>query len=103
MLALTACAGGGSMPSQASPPPLSVPARFVPADSARIVAGADTTAGAGCLSPLLDPASGTRLILTRSESGVGDYEAPTGAFGLPDGKLIRIDCNTGRVVGIARR
>lgn len=91
------------MSGQASPPPLSVPARFVPADSARIVAGADTTAGAGCLSPLLDPTTATRLVLFRSESGVGDYQPPSGAFGVPDGKLLRIDCNTGRVLGVVRR
>lgn len=91
------------MGGQASPPPVSVPAQFTPADPTHLATGADTTKGAGCISPLVDPATGTRLVLHRSDSGIGDYQAPSGAYGIPDGKLIRIDCNTGRVVGVVRR
>ncbi len=103
VLVLAACGGSGSMTGQAAPPPLTVPAQFVPDDPGMIVPGTDTTAGAACVSPLIDRATGTRLMLYRSESGVGDYQPPSGAFGIPDGKLIRIECNTGRVLGIVRR
>lgn len=103
--AVAACSlgGSGSMSAVASPAPTTAPARFVPLDAAKLLAPADTTAGDGCLSPLKDPAKNVQIILIRSESGLGDYIAPSGAYGIPDGRLLRIDCNTGSVVGLVRR
>ena len=103
--ALAACSigGSGSMGAVASPPPVAAPSRFVPLDATKLLAPADTTAGDGCLSPLTDPAKNIQIILIRSESGLGDYLAPSGSYGVPDGRLLRIDCNTGSVVGLVRR
>lgn len=104
-LTLAACSigGNGSMGAVASPAPVSAPAHFVPLDAAKLIAPADTTAGNGCLSPLKDPTKDIQIILIRSESGLGDYLAPSGSYGIPDGRLLRIDCNTGSVVGLVRR
>ena len=104
-LTIAACSigGSGNMGAVATPAPVSAPSRFVPLDAAKLLAPADTTAGDGCLSPMLDPAKNIQIILVRSESGLGDYLAPSGAYGIPDGQLIRIDCNTGSVVGLVRR
>jgi len=98
-LALTACSSGmgGSMSSTPQPVPATVPARFVPADTTK------TLPAEGCLSPLKDPKTGTTIILVRSENGVGDYLAPSGAFHIPDGKVLRLDCSSGDVLGLVQR
>lgn len=104
ILAACSVGGSGSMRSVIeSPAPVTAPPRFVPLDSAKVIAPADTLVGDGCLSPLADPVTGTQIILIRSESGLGDYLAPSGSYGIRDGQLIRLDCNTGKVLGIVRR
>ena len=103
IIAACSVGGSGSMRDVATPAPVTAPARFVPLDSAKWLAPADTTAGDGCLSPMLDPAKNIQIVLIRSESGLGDYQAPSGAYGIRDGTLIRIECNTGAVVGLVRR
>lgn len=60
-------------------------------------------AGEGCRNPLVDPRDGTRLTLVRSAEGEGDYEAPAGRYGLRPGHLLRVDCASGRVVGVVGR
>jgi len=85
------------MSSTPQPIPASVPARFVPADSTR------TLPAEGCLSPLKDPKTGTTIFLVRSENGVGDYLAPSGAFHIPDGKVLRLECSSGDVLGLVQR
>ena len=105
-LAVAACAGGGGGSMQSvieHPAPVTAPPRFVPLVAANLIAPADTIAGDGCLSPMADPVTGTQIILTRAESGLGDYLAPSGSYGLKDGQLLRLDCNTGRVLGVVRR
>lgn len=105
-LVLAACSmgGGGTMQSVIEhPAPLTAPPRFVPREAASVITPADTLAGSGCLSPLADPVTGIQITLIRSESGLGDYLAPSGSYGISDGQLIRLDCNTGRVLGIVRR
>lgn len=106
VLAVAACSsgGGGSMQSVIQQPaPVTAPPRFVPQDSAGLVAPADTLPGSGCLSPMVDPVTGIRIILYRSESGLGDYQAPSGSYGLRDDQLLRLECNTGEVLGVVRR
>lgn len=79
-----------------------VPARFEPEDpSLRLMPG-DTLAGSGCLSPLVDPRDGTRISFIRS-ADVGDYEVERGRYGVGSGEVLRIECNTGRVIGIVER
>ena len=69
----------------------------MPADSTKALSTAS------CLSPLKDPQSGTTIILVRSENGVGDYLAPSGAFHIPDGQVLRLDCGSGEVLGLVHR
>lgn len=83
--------------------PEGAPTAFAPVRPELRIAGADTLAGAGCLNPLVDPRDGGRLRLVRSRPAYGDYEVPAGRYGLRDGELLRLECNTGRVLGIARR
>ena len=86
-----------------SPPPVTAPRRFAPADPASLIQPGDTLAGDGCLNPMVDPVTGVKITLVRSESGLGDYLPPSGSYGIRDGQLIRLECNTGEVVGIVRR
>lgn len=85
------------------PAPVTAPPSFIPLDAASVIPPADTLAGEGCLNPLKDPISGIEITLYRSESGLGDYQAPSGSYGLRDDQLIRLECNTGHVLGIVRR
>ncbi len=102
---LAACSSGNSgMQSVIEhPAPVTAPPRFAPLDSARVIAPTDTLAGDGCLSPMRDPITGIEIVLVRSESGLGDYNAPSGSYGMRDDQLIRLECNTGRVLGVVRR
>lgn len=59
--------------------------------------------GEGCRNPLVDPRDGTRIVLVRSSDERGDYEVPTGRYGVSERELLRIDCGTGRALGIVRR
>ena len=64
-----------------------------------------TLSASSCKSPLTDPRDGTRIIMQTSFSneGIGDYEVPTGKYGVEQGELLRVNCATGEVVGIVRR
>lgn len=55
-----------------------------------------------CRTPLIDANDGTELTMVRSYNGMGDYEVPTGKYGLKSGELLRIECETGEVIGIVR-
>lgn len=59
--------------------------------------------GEGCRNPMVDPRDGSRLLLDRATEGVGDYEVPSGRYGVEAGLLLRLDCATGRALGIVRR
>jgi hypothetical protein len=63
----------------------------------------EPSAGTGCHSPMIDPRNGGKLLLVRSAGGRGDYEVGEGGYGLREGELLRLDCGTGRVMGIVRR
>jgi hypothetical protein len=123
VVTLAACAGSQSPSSMSTAPrPLaSVPAsmRFVP-DTTFHPTGTTLSATA-CRTHLVDPKSGTRLTLVRSQgaeerraasaAGVttsahpeGDFavEPPT-AYGLGTGDLLRVDCTTGEALGAVKR
>ena len=69
-----ACGGGSGMNAVIEhPPPVTAPPRFVPLDSTTVVAPADTLAGEGCWSPMVDPITRIQIVLVRSESGLGDW------------------------------
>jgi hypothetical protein len=79
-----------------------VPARFEPRNPALRLTPGDTIAGSGCVSPMVDPRDGTEVRFVFSTS-YGDYEVPAGRYGTGAGELLRLDCNTGRVIGLVRR
>lgn len=83
-------------------PASDVPARFEPRNAALRIAPGDTLAGAGCLSPMVDPRDRTEVRFVFSNS-YGDYEVPAGRYGASAGEVLRLDCNTGRVIGLVRR
>ena len=58
-----------------------------------------------CSSPLTDPRDGTsiRMVAAFGGEGVGDYEVPAGKYGVEKNELLRINCQTGEVLGIVRR
>jgi hypothetical protein len=59
-----------------------------------------------CRTPLVDPRDQTRLRLVRSipfgTSYRGDYEVPLGKYGVGQNELLRVECETGQIVGIVR-
>lgn len=62
-----------------------------------------TLGGNTCKSPMIDPADGTEVLMERSfSSGVGEYSVPEGKYGVGRGELLRINCNTGEVLGIVK-
>lgn len=63
----------------------------------------EPTPGEGCRNPMVDPRDGTRLQLVRSAEARGDYAVPAGRYGVGEGELLRLECGTGRVVGVVRR
>lgn len=78
------------------------PARFEPRDRALRLTPGDTIAGPGCVSPMVDPRDGTEVRFIYSTS-YGDYEVPRGRYGAGAGELLRLECNTGNVIGLVRR
>lgn len=56
--------------------------------------------GEACRNPMVDPRTGTRLRLVRSLRDRGDYEVPNALYGVGRKELLRLDCTTGRAVGI---
>lgn len=102
-LLVSACARSGTFATTLGPLPAGLPDRFV-LDSGVTVSPDDPPA---CHSPLLDPRDGTRLRLVAAAmlGGVqqGDYEAPAGRYGLAAGAKLRIDCTTGRPLGVSGR
>ena len=97
------CATGlsGSFPTDATARSASgTPLRFEPVDRAARLTPADTIAGNGCLNPMVDPRDNTQLRLVRAIAPRGDYAAPPGRYGARAGELLRLDCNTGRVIGV---
>lgn len=66
-------------------------------------ATSEPTPAMGCRNPMVDPRDGTRIKLVRSSSGHGDYEVSPGKYGVGENEILRIDCGTGRSIGIFRR
>ena len=84
-------------------PAQNLPERFVP-DS-----GQASPAPGNCASNLVDPASGTRLTLTRSRmtsniTAEGDYSVnPPGSYGVESDRQLLVNCTTGLGLGIVKR
>lgn len=91
--------GGGTVVRDAE----DVPNHFEPKNPDHRILPADTIAGSGCLNPMVDPRDGTEVGMLRSVQGAADYAVPGRMYGVGAGELLRIECNTGRVLGIVRR
>jgi hypothetical protein len=93
-----ACASSGGEPwsGRELRVPQDVPVQFVTEDGSAVESG--------CRSPLVDPRDQSRLRLIRSaargETHLGDYEVPSGRYGVGTRELLRIDCSTGEPLGI---
>lgn len=97
VIALAGCAST-TFPSDADARPATgVPEQFGPPGLA------DREASAACWNPMTDPRDGTAIRMARSSAGRGDYEVPPGRYGVREGELLRLDCTSGRVIGIVRR
>lgn len=55
-----------------------------------------------CQNPLVDPRDKTLLQLVQSDRGEGNYRVPDGKYGVGAGELLRVDCTTGRALGILK-
>jgi len=103
LLALVAC--GVSQPWDVTPRPArDLPEQFMIDTSTIPVTLAPE---AGCVTRLIDPRDGTRLTLVRSTRRtakpefLGDYSVePAGRYGIGANSLLRVDCMTGRGLGI---
>ncbi len=106
-LLLACCTGCASQrPASQSQSPLTasnLPDRFLVGSHTDPSVREEPKAGGGCRNPLVDPQDGGRLILVRSAAQLGDYQVPAGRYNVGQRELLRIDCATGRAVGIVRR
>lgn len=104
-LALVAC-GSTSHWAMTPEPVAGLPERFLgPGD------GGGEPAGVACRTPLRDPRTNVVLTLVRSgrdrervNVGWGDYAvSPVGSYGLDASRLLRVECGSGRPVGVVPR
>ena len=56
-----------------------------------------------CQSRLIDPVDRVELMLVKSFDGVGDYLVPPGKYGMSADELLRINCRTGKVIGVVKK
>lgn len=56
-----------------------------------------------CHSPMIDPRNETSLILFRSDKGRGDYAVEGGRYGVGPNEFLRLECATGRPLGIVKQ
>jgi hypothetical protein len=80
-----------------------LPERFEPPAAFPRIPPADTIAGGGCLNPMWDTRYNVELTMMRAANGSGDYAVPNGRYGVGERELLRLDCNTGRPIGVVRR
>lgn len=100
-LAVSACRSAAPAAGEGIRPAQGCPAKFFPVQ--HVTQAIPAQGAVPCLSPLEDPADGTILYLVRSAGGLGDYDVPTGRYGVGAHELLRIDCATGAAVGIVPR
>jgi hypothetical protein len=100
---LAAAAGCSSMsdtfkttPGRTERPATDVPWQFVLADGA-------LNNNSSCRTPIVDPRDKATLQLERADRGYGDYRVPEGKYGVAGIELLRVDCTTGRTVGVVRQ
>jgi hypothetical protein len=105
VLALAGCASTtGDMSGPVVGVPLDTPDHFMVARSG-IGKYDEPKADGVCRNPMGDPRDKTELFLRRSAGGKGDYGVNPGVFGggkygMTTQQLLRIDCATGKAIGI---
>ena len=106
LVALAGCAstGANDMSGPIEGVPLDLPDHFVVARSG-IGKTEEPKADGVCRNPMIDPRDRTELTLRRSAAGKGDYWPEGGIrgkhmYGLTSQQLLRIDCATGKAIGI---
>ncbi|SRR5690606_3552427 len=55
-----------------------------------------------CKSPMIDSRDGTQIIMVSSLGSEGNYRVPPGKYGVKKGELLRLDCATGKVIGVVK-
>jgi hypothetical protein len=109
MIALAGCASGRS--SIAGPvvaEAKDLPDHFMVAATG-IASSEEPKPGEGCRNPMADPRNGTLLNLMRSKDGKGDYQVLNRdyelktAYGVDSQHLLRLDCATGKALGIVNQ
>jgi hypothetical protein len=108
-VALVAGAGCASGRGQATRPVVAeakdLPDHFMVAATG-LAQKEEPKAGEGCRNPMVDPRDGTTLNLVRSKDGMGDYQVMNkdyelkSQYGVDPRHLLRIDCATGKALGI---
>ncbi|MFI5197763.1 MAG: hypothetical protein ACHQJD_04010 [Thermoanaerobaculia bacterium] len=109
IVALAGCASGRS--SIAGPvvaEAKDLPDHFTVAATG-IASSEEPSGGEGCRNPMMDPRDGTLLHLVRSKDGKGDYQVLSTDFelktqyGVDSRHLLRLDCATGKALGIVNQ
>lgn len=100
--ALAGCSTARIPSDSGATPATDVPDRFL-VGSLTDTSTRESVRGEGCRNPMVDPRDGTRLTLVRSDAGRGDYEVAGERYGVASGRLLRLNCDTGTVVGVVRR
>ena len=106
--ALVACAsGGGSIAGGVVAEAKDVPDHFMVSVTG-VARMEEPKAGEGCRNPLIDPRNGTELSLVRSKDGIGDYQvlgeqySAGSRYGADSRHYLRVDCATGKALGIVQ-
>ena len=102
VLLLGGCGQNNSGFPTATPlqPGKGLPAQFEPPPGFGRLSLTDTIPGNACLSPMHDPRTNTEITMARAANGQADYKVPDGRYGVGSGQLLRLDCSTGRPLGI---
>ncbi len=102
---LTAC---GQTPDTFSVAPIrqgtGLPDHFEAVIAPAQAAAADSLRARGsCFSPMRDPRDRTEIRMERAHTPRADYAVPAGQYGVAANELLRLDCNTGRPLGVVPR
>ena len=105
-LVLLAACGANSSSGLPGTTPLragmDLPAQFEPPAGFGRMSPTDTISGNACLSPMHDPRDNIEIKMVRAANGQADYKVPGGHYGVGAGQLLRLDCNTGRPLGLVK-
>jgi hypothetical protein len=109
IVAFAGCASGrGSMAGPVVAEAKDLPDHFMVAATG-IASSEEPKPGERCRNPMTDPRDGTLLNLMRSKDGKGDYQVLTenyelkAKYGVDSQHLLRLDCGTGKALGIVNQ